>query len=97
MNELTELLRCKCPHDLGDCDQQGDCPCFTCHLSYEDRTALMAAMPSRREPDSPVGPEPVSYKPGSPFMCDCGHGWNHHDDYGCLWTMCMCNDMGERK
>ncbi len=23
--------KCKCPHDLGDCDQRGDCPCRTCH------------------------------------------------------------------
>jgi hypothetical protein len=51
----------------------------------------------RREARSPVGPEPSNYSPGKPFVCDCGHGWNHHDDYGCLWHLCSCRDMGERK
>ena len=27
-------LECECPHDLGDCDQAGDCPCKICHTPH---------------------------------------------------------------
>ena len=31
----TERLgTCECPHDLGDCDSGGDCPCIVCHVKY---------------------------------------------------------------
>ncbi len=94
---LSDLVKCKCPHNLGDCDSAGDCPCYICHIPYQLAQQLRDAAPNRRAPKSPVGPEPRNYAPEKPFVCDCGHGWNHHDDYGCLWSLCQCPDMGERK
>jgi hypothetical protein len=31
----NRMAACQCPHDLGDCDQRGDCPCIVCHVRYE--------------------------------------------------------------
>lgn len=45
---------------------------------------------AKREADSPVGPEELECHP-------CGHGWNDHDDDGCLWNLCSCGLPGERK
>jgi len=86
---LGEIVKCRCPHDLGDCDQAGDCPCHICHVSWKVRRALLEAAPERREPRSPVGLDIM--------VCKCGHTCDHHDDYGCLWTLCECLDLGERK
>jgi hypothetical protein len=65
----------------------------------EERTHLVV-LPElvlfKREPTSPIGPPPS--RRGGPFDCKpCGHGWDEHDDDGCLWMVCKCWLPGERK
>lgn len=31
---LDPKFKCRCPHDLGDCNQRGDCECVVCHVGW---------------------------------------------------------------
>ncbi len=71
----------------------------TLDVALDDNTVLLVSkelVRFRREATSPVGPQPSIR--GGPFDCQpCGHGWDEHDDTGCLWMVCACWLPGERK
>ena len=88
--DLPKNAWLKRPHDGGH---------GTLRVTLENGT-LMDIMPHlvrfKRGASSPVGPSPKTR--GGPFDCDpCGHGWDEHDDSGCLWMPCLCSLPGERK
>jgi hypothetical protein len=39
-HRTSRMQDCACPHDLGDCDSHGDCPCIICHVGWGVRQVL---------------------------------------------------------
>lgn len=59
------------------------------NIEYED-DGTGRTEPLKREPSSSVGPEWA-------ICLDCEHKWSDHDDKGCLWHTCDCDNGGDPK